>query len=53
MNIRFPAPRTIEITTEARVINTGRSPCPESVDLYDANHTRIAAAQVTESFSES
>ena len=48
MNIRFPAPRTSEITAEARVIKTRRSPCPLSVDLYDANRSRIAVAQVTD-----
>jgi hypothetical protein len=48
MNFRFPAPRISEITTEARVTKTGPSPCPVTVDLYDANRTHIAVAQLTD-----
>ena len=47
ISIRFPAPFKSEITAEARVIQTGRSLRPVSVDPYDANRTRIAVAQVT------
>ncbi|MGB5617131.1 MAG: hypothetical protein WBM78_09845 [Desulfobacterales bacterium] len=48
MNIRFLAPCTSEITAEARVIKTWRSPSPVSVDMYDTNRTHIAVAQVTD-----
>ena len=47
MNIRFLAPCLSDVTAEARVIKTGRTLCPVAVDLYDANRTHIAVAQVT------
>ena len=47
ISIRFMAYRTSEVNTEARLIKTGRSLRPVSVDPYDANRTRIAVAQIT------
>ena len=46
IGIRFPAPFKSEITAEARMIQTGRSLRPVSVDRFDANRTRITVAQV-------
>lgn len=47
MNIRFLAPCLTDVTVEARVIKLGRSLCPVAVDLFDAQGTRVAVAQVT------
>ena len=47
MSIRFLAPCFSDVTVEASVIKTGRTLCPVSVDLYDANRQHIAVAQVT------
>jgi hypothetical protein len=46
MSICFPVPCTSKISAGARLIKTRRSPCPVSVDLYDANRTLIAVSQV-------
>jgi uncharacterized protein (TIGR00369 family) len=47
MNIRFLAPCFSDVTAEARVIKTGKTLCPVAIDLYDAQRTHIAVAQVT------
>ena len=46
MNIRFLAPCLSDVTAKARVIKLGRTMCPVSVDLYDAEGTHVAIAQV-------
>jgi uncharacterized protein (TIGR00369 family) len=46
MNIRFLAPCRSDLTAEARVIKFGRTLCPVAVDLWDAQGTRVAVAQV-------
>ena len=48
MSIRFLAPFTDGVTAEARINKTGRSLVTVSIDPYDANRTRIAAAQATD-----
>lgn len=47
MNIRFLAPCLTDVTAVARVIKIGRTLCPVAVDLFDANGTQVAVAQVT------
>ncbi|MCO6435563.1 MAG: PaaI family thioesterase [Phycisphaerae bacterium] len=47
MNIRFLAPCLTDVTAEARVIKLGRTLCPVAVDLFDAQGTKVAVAQVT------
>jgi uncharacterized protein (TIGR00369 family) len=47
MTIRFLAPCRSDATAVARVLKLGRSLCPVSVDLLDANGVAIAVAQVT------
>ena len=47
MNIRFLSPCYSDVTAIARVIKLGRTLCPVGVDLYDAEGTQVAAAQVT------
>ncbi len=47
MNIRFLAPCLTEVTAKARIIKLGRSLCPVAVDLYDAEGTHVAVAQVS------
>ncbi len=47
MNIRFLAPCLTDVTVRATVIKAGRTLCPTSVDLYDANGKHVAVAQVT------
>jgi uncharacterized protein (TIGR00369 family) len=47
MNIRFLAPCRSDSTAEAVVIKFGRTLCPVSVELRDANRVRVAVAQVT------
>ncbi len=46
MNIRFLAPCRSDLTAEARVIKLGRTLCPVAVDLWDAQGTQVAVAQV-------
>ncbi len=46
MNIRFLAPCLTDVTAEAKVIKHGRTLCPVAVDLFDANGTHVAVAQV-------
>lgn len=47
MNIRFLAPCRSDCIAEATVIKFGKTLCPVSVSLCDANGTRVAVAQVT------
>ena len=47
MNIRFLAACLTDVTAVARVIKLGRTLCPVAVDLFDANGTQVAVAQVT------
>jgi len=47
MNIRFLAPCLTDVTAKAKVIKLGRTICPVSVDLFDADGTHVAVAQVT------
>ena len=47
LHVRFLAPCFTEVTAEARVMRLGRTLCPVQVDLFDAERTRVAAAQVT------
>lgn len=46
MNIRFLAPCLTDVRARARVIKRGRTLCPVAVDLFDANGTLVAIAQV-------
>ena len=46
MNIRFLAPCLSDVTAKARVIKFGRTMCPVSVDLFDAENRQVAVAQV-------
>jgi len=46
MNIRFLAPCRTDATAVARVIKLGKTLCPVSVDLYDADGVLVAVAQV-------
>lgn len=46
MNIRFLAPCLTDVTVKANVIKFGRTLCPVSIDLYDANEKHVAVAQV-------
>lgn len=47
MNIRFLAPCHSDVTAEATIIKFGKTLCPVSVEIHDANRTLIAVAQVT------
>ena len=47
MDIRFLAPCHSDVTAKARVIKHGRSLCPCTVDLYDAEGNHIAISNVT------
>jgi uncharacterized protein (TIGR00369 family) len=46
MNIRFLSPCLSDVTAKAKVIKTGRTMCPVSVDLYDETKKHVAVAQV-------
>ena len=46
MNIRFLAPCLSDVTARARIIKLGRTMCPVSVDLFDAENRQVAVAQV-------
>ena len=46
MNIRFLAPCLSDVTATARVIKCGRTMCPVTVDLHDAEGKHVAVAQV-------
>ena len=47
MGIRFLAGCRSDVRAEARVIKIGRTLCPVSVDLFDAENAKVAVAQVT------
>ena len=47
MHIRFLAPCRTDSTAEATVIKFGKTLCPVSVEVRDANGVRVAVAQVT------
>ncbi len=47
MNIRFLAACRTDCRATARVVKLGRQICPVAVDLFDANGTPVAVAQVT------
>ncbi|MGD9123908.1 MAG: PaaI family thioesterase [Desulfarculaceae bacterium] len=46
MNIRFLAPCLSPATAKAKVIKLGRTMCPVSVDIFDAQGALVAVAQV-------
>ncbi len=46
MGIRFLAPCRSDLTVRAQVVKFGRTLCPVSVDLFDADDVRVAVAQV-------
>ena len=47
MNIRFLAPCHSDATAEAKVVKFGKTLCPVSVDIRDAQGVLVAVAQVT------
>lgn len=47
MNIRFLGPCRTDVTAHARVLKSGRTLCPVSVDLFDRTGLLVAVAQVT------
>lgn len=47
MNIRFLAPCRSDATAEAKVIKLGKTLCPVSVNIRDAQGVLVAVAQVT------
>ena len=47
MNIRFLGPCLSDLRVRARVIKRGRTLCPVAVDLFNAENTLVAVAQVT------
>lgn len=47
LSIRYLAPCFGTVTAEATVIKFGRTLCPVQVDMYDAQRTQVASAQVT------
>jgi uncharacterized protein (TIGR00369 family) len=47
MNIRFLAPCLTDLIAKARIIKFGRTLVPVEVDLFDANDTKVAVAQVS------
>jgi uncharacterized protein (TIGR00369 family) len=47
MSIRFLAPCHSDATAEARIIKFGRTLCPVSVEIRDAEGALVAVAQVT------
>ncbi len=47
MNIRFLSPCLSDVTAEARVIKLGRTLCPVTIDMMDAQGRKVAVAQVT------
>ncbi len=46
MNIRFLAPCLTDAYARAEIIKIGRTLCPVSVNLYDAQDRHVAVAQV-------
>jgi len=47
LNIRYLTPCLTDVTAVARLVKHGRTLCPASVELYDADGAHVAAAQVT------
>lgn len=47
MNIRFLAPCVSDVTAEARYIKRGKTLNPIEIDIWDAQGTKVAVAQVT------
>lgn len=47
MNIRFLAPCRSNVTAEAKVIKLGKTLCPVSVEIREAQGVTVAVAQVT------
>jgi uncharacterized protein (TIGR00369 family) len=47
MNIRFLAACRSDATAQAKIIKFGKTLCPVSVEIRDANRTLVAVAQVT------
>jgi uncharacterized protein (TIGR00369 family) len=47
MSIRFLAPCLSDAFARAEVVKIGRTLCPVSVNLFDANKNHVAVAQVT------
>ena len=47
MSIRFLAPCLSDAFARAEVVKIGRTLCPVSVNLFDANKKHVAVAQVT------
>ncbi len=47
MNIRFLAPCLTDAYARAEIIKIGRTLCPVSVNLFDAQNKHVAVAQVT------
>lgn len=47
MNIRFLSPCLSDAFARAEVIKIGRTLCPVSVNLFDAQNRHVAIAQVT------
>ena len=47
MNIRFLAACRSDATAEARIVKFGKTLCPVSVEIRDAQRTLVAVAQVT------
>ena len=46
MNIRFLAPCLSHVTARAKIIKLGRTMCPVTIDLFDAENKLVAVAQV-------
>jgi uncharacterized protein (TIGR00369 family) len=47
MNIRFLAPCRSDAIAEAKIIKVGKTLCPVSVDVRDAQEVLVAVAQIT------
>jgi uncharacterized protein (TIGR00369 family) len=47
MNIRFLAPCRSDATAKAKIIKAGKTLCPVSVNVHDAQGILVAVAQVT------
>ncbi|MEK6799039.1 MAG: PaaI family thioesterase [Planctomycetota bacterium] len=47
MNIRFLHACRTDVTAVAKVIKLGKTLCPVAIDLFDANGTPVAVAQVS------
>ena len=47
MNVRFLAPCYSDATAEAKIIKAGKTLCPVSVEVRDAQQVLVAIVQVT------